>query len=192
MPTFWKPAKLPLTDVFIETGTNRGDSLAVAIGTGYPLCMSVEFVENLYLFAKERFEMEPRAKLFHGSSPAMLPLMIDPLKTTTFWLDAHYCGTDQGMQDPRYGECPLLAELEAITSVPWQHSPIICIDDAFIFRDIHWERSGSVFEPSIFTRSHWPRMADIEEILSGYAIHEESYVLFCQRKSPEEEVMPEL
>jgi len=174
---------LPLTDVFIETGTNRGDSLAAALAAGYPKCLSVEFVESLYLLAQARFAADPRVRLFHGSSPEMLPSMIDPTKTTTFWLDAHYSGSDRDWQDLRYGECPLVEELKVIASTPWRQPPIICIDDAFIFKDSTWQGPSSVFVPALFTRSHWPRLADIEQILDGYEVHENNYVLFCQRKS---------
>src|SRR5262245_39379625 len=114
MPTFHKPTHLPLTEVFIETGTNKGDSLAAALAAGYPRCLSVEFVEDLHRLAQKRFADDARVRLFHGSSPDTLPAMIDPALTTTFWLDAHYSGSDRGWQDPRYGECPLLRELEVI------------------------------------------------------------------------------
>lgn len=107
--------------------------------------------------------------------------MIDPTKTTTFWLDAHYSGSDRTWQDPRYGECPLLEELKIITSAPWKNPPIICIDDAFIFnREDIWLGPSHVFQPALFTQSHWPRMADIEKLLPGFEIREENYVLFCQ------------
>ena len=182
MPPFWKPPSLPLTDVFIETGTNRGDSLAVAAGMGYPACLSVEFVDVLFRLAQERFANHPRIRLFHGSSPEMLPKMIDPAKNTTFWLDAHYCGNDKGFQDPRFGECPLLKELEVIMAADWRQPPIICIDDAFIFREDIWNGPSWIFTPQLFTRSQWPLLADIAALLPGYEIREENYVLFCVKK----------
>src|SRR5262245_31694637 len=135
MPTFRRPAVIPLTEVFIETGTQRGDSLAAALAAGYPECLSVEYTDLFYRFAKERFANDSRVRLFHGSSPDVLPAMIDPIKTTTFWLDAHYSGSDRAWQDPKYGECPLLQELEVILAAPWRQPPIICIDDAYIFHE---------------------------------------------------------
>src|ERR1051326_1382123 len=129
MPTFYKHPRLPLTEVFIETGTNKGDSLASALSAGYPRCLSVEFVELLHNLAKQRFAQQPRAELFLGSSPETLPRMIDPERTTTFWLDAHFSGSDRSWQDPRYGECPLLQELKVIMGTPWKTWPILCIDD---------------------------------------------------------------
>lgn len=181
MPTFYKPARLPLTDVFIETGTHRGESLAAAVAAGYPRCLSVEFVEDHYLLAKERFRNEPRVQLFHGSSPLMLPAMIDPSLTTTFWLDAHYSGSDPSWHDPRYGECPLLQELNVILATPWVKPPIICIDDAYIFKEATWRGASNVLDPALFTKSHWPNLTDIEKLLADYELSEETYILFAQR-----------
>jgi hypothetical protein len=183
VPTFWRPADFPLTEVFIETGTNRGDSLDAALRAGYPSCLSVEFVGDFYRLACERFAHHPQARLFHGSSPEVLPSMIDPAKTTTFWLDAHYSGSDASWQDPRYGECPLLEELKVILAAPWRVPPLLCIDDAFIFQDIHWEKRGSLLAPERFTRSHWPKLADIERLLAGYEIREQNYVLQCRARA---------
>lgn len=182
MPTFWKPVTFPLTDVFIETGTQRGDSLAAALRAGYPDCLSVEYADLFYSFAKDRFASEPRVRLFQGSSPDVLPRIIDPNKTTTFWLDAHFSGSDRAWQDPRYGECPLLKELEVIAAAPWRQPPIICIDDAYIFREEIWNGPSWIFQPELFTRSHWPLLADIQGLLRDYELREENYVLFCTRQ----------
>ena len=58
-------------------------TLAAALAAGYPSCLSVEFVESLYLLAQARFAADPRVRLFPGSSPEMLPSMIDPAKRRT-------------------------------------------------------------------------------------------------------------
>jgi hypothetical protein len=133
------------------------------------------------LRARERFAHEPRAHLFHGSSPDTLPVMIDPRLTTTFWLDAHYSGSDRCWQDPHCGECPLLQELKVIMAAPWAAWPIVCIDDAFIFKEATWRGPSHVLVPAQFTRSHWPDLAEIEAMLPGYQLREENYVLFAQR-----------
>jgi hypothetical protein len=181
MPTFYKHSRFPLTEVFIETGTNKGDSFAAAVGAGYPRCLSVEFVEALYLLARERFKDQTRVTLFRGSSPDTLPAMIDPALSTTFWLDAHHSGSDPSWQDPRYGECPLLQELKVILRTPWATPPLLCIDDAFIFKEATWRGPSHVLEPRLFTKSHWPDLAEIVALLEGYEIWEENYILFAQR-----------
>lgn len=83
MPTFWKPAAVPLTEVFIETGTERGNSLAAALAAGYREYLSVEYTDLFFQFAKERFADERRVRLFHGSSPDVLPQMIVAVRPTT-------------------------------------------------------------------------------------------------------------
>lgn len=186
MPTFYRHPRLPLTEVFIETGTNKGDSLAAALAAGYPRCLSVEFVDGLHVLAKERFAHEPRAVLFHGSSPDTLPIMIDPSLTTTFWLDAHFSGSSRAWQDPRYGECPLLQELKVIMAMPWVTWPIICIDDAFIFKEATWAGPSHVLLPYLFTRSHWPSLAEIEAMLPGYELWEENYILFGHKAAQQQ------
>ncbi len=179
MPMFRRPSPFPVTDVFIETGTNLGHSLAAAVAAGYSECLSVEFVEDLYLAAVTRFGRDPRVRLFRGSSPDLLPLIIDPEKATTFWLDAHYSGSDRSWQDPRYGECPLLAELKAIQTAKWRTRPYLCIDDAFIFRDA-WEPVPGIFNPTFFTKLHWPLISEIRALLPEYDIREEDHILLCQ------------
>lgn len=109
--------------------------------------------------------------------------MIDPTKSTTFWLDAHYSGNNREWHDPRYGECPLLKELEIIAAAPWKEPPIICIDDAYIFHERVWQGPSWIFQPELFTRSHWPLLADIQRLIPDYELREENYVLFCTKKS---------
>jgi hypothetical protein len=182
MPTFWKPPALPVTEVFIQMGMQRGNSLAAALAAGCPECRSVEYTDLFYEFARERFVNEPRVRLFHGSSPDVLPAMIDPGKSTTFWLDAHFSGSDRAWQDPKYGECPLLKELEIIAAAPWKVPPVICIDDAFIFRESTWDGPSWVFQPELFTRSHWPLLADIQRMIPDFDLVEDNYVLFCTKR----------
>lgn len=177
MSTFYRPVWLPLTELWIETGTQRGDSLAAALAIGYPHCLSVEFVKSLHNYSSKRFGGESRVQLFHGSSPDILPQMIDPAKTTTFWLDAHYSGDNISWQDPKCGECPLLQELKVILAVSWNKSPIICIDDAFMFKPDNW----NTLSPP-FTKAHWPDLSEIAMMLSGYRLTEENAVFFWQQK----------
>lgn len=179
MYIFEPPTDLQITHVFIETGTNAGHSLALALAAGYEECLSVECVEHIHLAAKERFAGEPRARLFHGSSPELLPQIIDPAKSTTFWLDAHYSGSDPSWQDPKFGECPLLAELQAIMAVRWGQLPYILIDDATLFHP-DWSENSGRFDPNSFTRSHWPTVDQIAALLPDYDIREENNILVCR------------
>ena len=122
-------------ELFIETGTYRGDSLVHAAKQDFRVLHSIEYDVKNYEQAVSRFSDVSNIYLHHGSSPDVLPVIIDKHATTTFWLDAHYQGTRQEEQDMEYGQCPLMAELEIITSVKWDTLPFIIIDDKLSNRD---------------------------------------------------------
>jgi len=126
----------PNVEVFIETGTSTGETLANAVEV-FKECHSVEFHHPTYLESSKRFLHEPKAKVYYGSSPLVLPYLIDPKKPTMFWLDAHFV---PGLAVPPdvYGQCPLLAELDAIMSVNWEAPFFVLIDDAMCFGEEFW------------------------------------------------------
>lgn len=155
--------------VFIETGTYRGDTLANAFAAGFRTLHSIEVCETNYQLATARFEGQANVHLHLGSSPEVLPRIIDPEIATTFWLDAHFQGSSRAELDPDYGECPLLVELRVLFSYDW--SPIILIDDAYMFD----QRI-----PGGFDRSQWPSLEDIRAALPGrYKISEQDEILYC-------------
>lgn len=78
-----------VTDVFIETGTFRGDSLMNAVAAGFRQLDSIECCERLYQAARRRFADYAHVSLHLGSSGGILPKITDPELATTFWLDAH-------------------------------------------------------------------------------------------------------
>jgi hypothetical protein len=157
--TYYRRAGVPLTEVWIETGTYEGASILAALSEGYPQIRSVEFHPHLAARARERFRAYSQVFIFDGSSPEQLPAMIDAEKSSTFWLDAHFQGGPKDQQDRRYGECPLLKELEVIRAVAWASLPIIAIDDAHMF--------FPETLPEGFARSEWPTMEDIRDRLLG-------------------------
>ena len=53
MGTFYRRRGVPVTEVWIETGTYRGDSVGSALGDGYPVIRSVEFDRPLAAQAQE-------------------------------------------------------------------------------------------------------------------------------------------
>ncbi len=129
----------PPADVFIETGISVCDTLRAVMEYDPPY----ESIHTIDLEAgavgRGRIVSHGHANVtvHQGSSPDVLPQIMDGSKKTVFWLDAHWSPnegqTDRGYLDD-YGECPLLGELAAIKSVDWQTAPIIYIDDAPIFR----------------------------------------------------------
>ena len=167
-------------EVFIETGTYRGDSLAAA-AVQFPLCHSIEWDYDLYRAALVRFEDQPGVKLWHGSSPQLLRPLCDPRQVTVFWLDAHFMADRDGMamHDPAYGQCPLLAELAVIAAVPWQSAVTVLIDDAHLFGEAFWtdpaDADGTVAVGEHRTlrqglkRAEWPTEAQLRSILPEWS-----------------------
>jgi hypothetical protein len=136
---------------------------------GFLTLHSIEVCEANFLAARAKFSGLPNVHLHYGSSPDVLPAIIDPKLPTTFWLDAHYQGGDRREQDKKYGECPLLAELRVIFSYDW--SPIVLIDDAHMFDHLI---------PPGFNRDHWPTVAQIRDALpASYRLQEHNGILYC-------------
>lgn len=139
-------------DLFIETGTFTGDTLALAVAAGFKRLISIEYVEQYYRRALGTFRDHANVKLFHGSSPEVLRRVLDRRESATFWLDAHFQGGSQDEKDDQIGECPLIEELRVIFERPWKTPPIILIDDAGMFtRRV----------PTNFIQAQWPTIADI-------------------------------
>jgi hypothetical protein len=126
-------------DVFIETGLGHGQSLRAALAQPFTALHSIEIDPQLIAQCGLH---DPRLTIHLGSSPEILPRIIDPSQLTMFWLDAHYSAGqytsnsahDRASLDPRYGQCPLLAELAILFQVRWHRAPWIYIDDAVCFQ----------------------------------------------------------
>lgn len=168
MSLFKKPSFIPMTDVWIETGTYMGDGVESALKHGYKECISIECNRPVYERSVARFRGDSRVRILLGASPDILPLVIDPAKTTTFWLDGHYSGSP-GERDDKYGECPLLSELAIITRTEWKNPPVILVDDAFMF--LAWfDDPGYTYLKNTYRRSEWPLLAEIQRSFPQYAV----------------------
>lgn len=117
-------AEIHKPDLFVETGTFKGDSLAEAREL-FPECYSIEIADDFYQRACERFRDDDSIHLLLGNSAAKLR-EIDFSKSSSgvFWLDAHYSGGTTGGE----GDCPLLTEVEFIARL--EIDTYILIDDA--------------------------------------------------------------
>lgn len=161
-----------MTDVFVETGTYHGQTVENALKAGFPLVYSIEFLKSNYDLAKDRLKAHSNVKLFLGSSPEILKTILDRNLPTTFWLDAHYQGHSIDEQDPVYGQCPTLAELDVIFKESWKVLPIILIDDVFMF-------DGSKL-PTYFDAKQWPSVDEIKSHFpDGYNIEIKDSVIYC-------------
>lgn len=115
-----------LNKAFVETGTEYGYGVEVALELNFDIIKSVEMRDELYNKNVEKFETFSNVKLYHGKSKDKLSEMIEDINyPCTFWLDAH----DRG-------SCPILKELEIIKNHPIK-SHTILIDDMESFR-IGW------------------------------------------------------
>jgi hypothetical protein len=104
--------KYAIGDVFIETGTYRGDTVQLALEYGFKKIHSIEINKELYLKNVERFKNNPEVQLYLGDSVDIIPQIVSNLKEqATFWLDAHASGPLAG---GRFGPCPLVLELRSI------------------------------------------------------------------------------
>ena len=109
---------------FVETGTLRGDALAIALRQNFKDLRSIEYDPNYYEMAKERFLKRKNVKIWQGDSRIMLWEMIQDINgNITFWLDAHAFPPSEGISN-----CPLLEELEQIKRHPIKTHTIL-IDD---------------------------------------------------------------
>ena len=105
-----------IAHTFVETGTFRGDGLLAAYVAGFKLIHSIDIdadnIERVSLKIKDK----PGIKLYHGSSPAILPTILANLTGgVTFWLDAHPNGKLSIYPNtPERNYAPLLEELAVI------------------------------------------------------------------------------
>ena len=150
---------------FIETGTGRGETLALASKT-YKECLSIEVDYEKYLEASKVFLNTPSIRLYYGHSSFLLQKLIDPSVPTFFWLDAHYVSNEVGMVKG-YGNCPLLSELEEINKVEWAVQPLIYIDDF------------STFERGLYS---WPTLQQLDEVMKKWERSQISDEIFSYRK----------
>ena len=154
-------------DVFIETGTYAATTLRAAARAGYKTLHSIELNEVMYrqaVAALPDIAGGADVHVYFGSSPVILPLIMDGSKPTLFWLDAHWCGgapTEKPCSwDKAYGQCPLAAELQAIMAVKWQTPPYILIDDAQMFTRTRF--------PGSFDEKQWPTVSQIMDQLTHF------------------------
>ncbi len=160
--------KLPLRFLkgctqLIETGTGPGEGIRAALSMNVPAIHSIELNVSLFRSSCEQFAHEPRVQLHLGSSPDVLREIVTPLAGTVFWLDAHWSGgLWSDTIDERFGQCPLLAELEAIRSVCWPEPPLIIVDDAGLFNPERVYTNGS------YDWEQWPTVDDIRAAVNPW------------------------
>lgn len=116
--------------VFVETGTNNGDGVALALQCGFARVVSIELSDHYFAQAAARFADDPRVTILHGDSGTVLAQAIDEFhEPLTFWLDGH---ATPGMSLTAQAPCPILNELKAIGAHPIKTHAIL-VDDVRCF-----------------------------------------------------------
>lgn len=120
--------------VFMETGTDKGNGVKLAIETGFKLICSIEGDQEKAQKNIEEFKDNPFVKILHGNSEDMLRELLGIItKPITFWLDAHPCeGYSKGT--------PILQELSAIYDSGVKDHTIL-VDDMLYYRKSAWRVS---------------------------------------------------
>lgn len=115
---------------FVETGTNYGAGVELAISCGFKNIITIEIDPELSRAVKKR--LKKKAIFLVGDSRDRIN---DALKLidapATFWLDGH-----------SFGDVPLINELEAIAKHPIKTHTLI-IDDVRMFDTGHWGNIGT-------------------------------------------------
>jgi hypothetical protein len=122
-------AKAHGLEVFIETGTFKGDTLAAMAAEGMR-AISIELSEALFKRAGSRFAGRNGIELHHGDSGEILPRIVSELtEPALFWLDGHYSA---GKTAHGKLASPINSELAAIFDHPVK-GHVVLIDDAHEF-----------------------------------------------------------
>lgn len=137
----------------IETGTYRGRG-ARLLASVFPEVVTIELAPLLAAAATLSLKNVPGVEVREGSSRDVLPELIQSETPTLYWLDGHWSGGSTGGEAD---ECPVLAELEAISA---GHSDdCILIDDARLFL---------APPPPPHRPEHWPTFVEIREALATW------------------------
>ena len=172
-------------DVLIQTGTQLGKGLKYC-APHFKTIHTIELDDRYYHESKRRLAKYKNVLCYHGSSPEVLPLVIDPTRPTTFWLDAHFVATDD-LQAQVQNQCPLMQELLAIFAFRWEAKASILVDDAHFFQPSFWRQRRRSRGYDI---AQWPRQellrATVEEF--GYSMRSVGDVFAIEQKEQSHEL----
>lgn len=117
--------------VFVETGTYKGNTCAIA-STVFKEVHTVELSKELFNYATQRFAHMPKVFLYQGDSGILLaPILskIEPTQRIALLLDSHWSGGDTARGD----DVPILRELACIKKSGIKNC-VILIDDIRCFQ----------------------------------------------------------
>jgi hypothetical protein len=144
-------------DVFVETGTYVGNSVAWA-SANFRLVFTIELNSEYQAIAKERHAALTNVTFVLGDSATELAAICGQLSgPALFWLDAHAGGGSFGDKEI----CPLIEEIEIILRSRFDHCLII--DDA---------RAFLAPPPPPFDYNLWPTL---DQVVASVARHRANY-----------------
>jgi hypothetical protein len=116
--------------IFVETGTETGNTVQTAVDAGFDTIYSIDISTEWHQFALDRLKDYPQVTLLTGDSVSVLMELIPYLEyPTMFWLDAHEGHWTAGT--------PILEEIGAIRDL--HRFPVtILADDMRLMGFQHW------------------------------------------------------
>lgn len=150
--------------VFVETGTNAGDT-PWALMDQFERLYTIEIGRDLFHAARDRF-VGTNVMCLHGDSATVLPAVLREIGETPalLWLDGHACSSnvaERGKQDS-----PIIEELEAVFATGVPH--VVLVDDARLFKGMShygewdWPEIGDV---AMLAREHGYRFECADDII---------------------------
>lgn len=122
-------------DIFIETGTFKGDTVKLAIDCGFNRVYSCELNTKLFARSASRFRNNTNVTIIQGDSIDVLEMILKQINgPATFWLDAHASGPLKG---GRSGGSSVIDELRIIQTHSCKEHTIF-IDDKRLFGSSEW------------------------------------------------------
>lgn len=141
--------KNPSLEVFIETGTYKGDMIYGALRC-FKDIYSIELNKNLYNRARKRFSGYPNVHILKGQSSEVLPKILKKISyPCLFWLDAHWSGGSTARGD---FQTPIMQEMQCILKHRKAVEHVVLIDDARCFKG----------------ESDYPTLKELEGLIRNY------------------------
>jgi len=132
-------------NIFIEAGTHKGDSVMVAIDSGFKKVYSCEPAINRYDFCRERFKDEINSGLVvlepKSSLDFFKQILPDLNEGAVFWLDSHKDDNSKGLES--LPPCPIISEIKLISEYG-SKGHVLLIDDIRIFGKLGWGKNITV------------------------------------------------
>ena len=153
-------------ETFVETGTYRGDTIAL-VADKFKRLISIELSEDYHRKARERFASDPRIELLQGDSALCLSKALNSVGgPALIWLDAHFSGGDTARGA---GNTPIMDEARAIRALD-RRDLIIFVDDLRLF--------ASHPEAGLTHDSHhgYPSVTTLIDAVDPSGLHYDHYV----------------